>query len=179
MTVTQTSERYEAFVALFARHEPGLRGFIRSLLPARESVEEVIQETSLVMWKRFDTFEQGTDFLNWACTIARFKVLHHRRRAARDRLRFDEDVVARIAEETEARRDQLEAERRAMNVCIKKLDKARRKLLARCYLEGVTMRQAAAEAGRTPAAVYKLLARTRQSLLDCIRGQLAGGGQDV
>ena len=66
-----------------------------------------------------------------------------------------------------------------MNVCIKKLDKARRKLLARCYLEGVTMRQAAAEAGRTPAAVYKLLARTRQSLLDCIRGQLAGGGQDV
>ena len=77
---------YEQFVQLFARHEPGLRSFLRSLLPTWEDVDEVMQQTCLVLWQKFGDFELGTDFGRWACTAARFEVLKYRRKMARDRL---------------------------------------------------------------------------------------------
>jgi len=169
-------DRYEQFVTLFARHEVGLRAFVRSLLPIRHAVDDVVQETSLVLWRKFDTFEPGTNFLSWACTIARFKVLGHLRSLARDRLQFDEDIVQLLVDESEARQRQLALERDALNGCLGKLDERRRQLITRCYLQPGTIRDVAEELGRSPATLYKVLYRTRRTLLDCIRGRLAEGG---
>src|SRR5437899_2667383 len=92
-------QEYEHFLQFFARHEPGLRAFVRSLLPAWDLVDDVIQDACLVMWKKFDQFEPGTDFLCWACTIARFEVLKCRRKHARDRHVFDEQLLDALADE--------------------------------------------------------------------------------
>ena len=67
--------RYEEFVRLFVAHEGRLRAFIRALLPTWADVDEVMQETSLVAWRKFARFERGTNFMAWAATIARFEAL--------------------------------------------------------------------------------------------------------
>ena len=65
-------EKYEAFVRLLMKHEPRVRSFLRGLLPTWHGVEEVAQEASLIAWRKFDDFEEGTSFGGWLLTIARF-----------------------------------------------------------------------------------------------------------
>ena len=67
---------------LFARHEGNVRAFVASLLPDWEGVDDVMQEASLVMWRKFDQFDPvraGSNFVDWAFMIARYEVLMYRR----------------------------------------------------------------------------------------------------
>jgi hypothetical protein len=53
------------FSQLLASHQDVLIWFIRSLLPGSPDVDDILQETNLVLWKKWDPFETGTSFLNW------------------------------------------------------------------------------------------------------------------
>ena len=64
-TIPGPTPPYEEFVRLFVAHEGRLRAFIRSLLPTWADVDEVMQETSLVAWRKFGRFERGTNFMAW------------------------------------------------------------------------------------------------------------------
>ncbi len=46
--------RYAEFVSLLARRDHAIRRFVRSLLPSRDGVEDVMQETALECWNKFD-----------------------------------------------------------------------------------------------------------------------------
>jgi RNA polymerase sigma-70 factor (ECF subfamily) len=91
--------RYETFVARFAKHEPDLRRFIRSLLPTWADTDDVLQQTAIVIWRKFDQYDPDTTFMKWACVIARFEALAYRRKMARDHLVFREDVCHPIYRE--------------------------------------------------------------------------------
>src|SRR5262245_55170066 len=60
---------------LFLRHAGMLRGFILGLMPDRNRAEDVFQELFLTVTRKADDFESGTNFLAWARSIARLKVL--------------------------------------------------------------------------------------------------------
>ena len=53
----------ELFVQFFSKNERKLRAFLYHLLPGTEGVAEVMPEVSLVLWKKFDRFDPGTEFL--------------------------------------------------------------------------------------------------------------------
>ncbi len=40
-------------------------------------LDDVLQDTLAVMWKKFDNFKIGTDFVAWGKTIARYKIMNH------------------------------------------------------------------------------------------------------
>lgn len=164
---------YEAFVRHFTRAEPGLRAFLRALLPSTEDMEEVLQDTSLVLWKKFDTFELGTNFHAWACVIARFEVLKYRRTKARDRHVFREDIIELLADEAEDAAENMERERTALRECLAKLKERERTLVLAVYTRGAAITEAAELTNRTVAAAYKALSRIRQALLKCIERELA------
>ncbi|HIG80799.1 MAG TPA: sigma-70 family RNA polymerase sigma factor [Verrucomicrobiales bacterium] len=166
-------KKYEDFVRQFTRAEPGLRAFLRALLPTAEDMEEVLQDTSLVLWKKFDVFEPGTNFHVWACVIARFEVLKYRRTKARDRLVFREDIIEMLADEAEEAAAPLERERHALRDCLAKLKERERALVLAVYTHGAAIGEAAEMTGRTVAAAYKALSRIRQALLKCIKRELA------
>ena len=65
------------FIRLFLQNERRIYAFIVSLLPDLTDAEDVLQETSVVLWEKFDQFQPGTNFVSWACKIAHFKVLKH------------------------------------------------------------------------------------------------------
>lgn len=91
----------ELFVQLFARHERNLRAFIRSMGLDWFAVDDVVQTISLVMWRKWDQFDPDTDFMQWARVIARFEVLKFRRKMARDRHVFRDDVMEWLADAAE------------------------------------------------------------------------------
>jgi RNA polymerase sigma-70 factor (ECF subfamily) len=164
---------YEQFVQAFARHEPALRSFIRPLVPGWNDADEVMQQTCVVLWRKFWEFEPESDFLAWACTVARFEVLKHRRRIARDRLVFSEELLELLADEGTIEIDERERERRALDHCIERLPAPQRELIRRCYQSSATIKEAAAALGRSATALYKALHRVRQLLLNCIEQRLA------
>ena len=121
--------QYEEFTRQFVRAEPGLRAFLRALLPTSEDVMEVLQNTSLVLWKKFESFEPGTNFHAWACVIARFEVLKYRRTKARDRHVCSEDIIELVADEANEAAVPMERERAALRDCLAKLKEHERALV--------------------------------------------------
>lgn len=172
-----SDEQYEAFVSLFTRHEPGLRAFVRSLTFSWDDANEVMQNTGLVLWRKFDEFDPDTDFMRWACVVARFEVLAWRRDKARDRHVFDEDLVNLLAEEAEEKHEVLSDERRALETCLRKLPEKQRKIVMSAYEPGVRLNQVAAALGKTATAFYKTLNRARGGLLKCIESEVLREGR--
>jgi len=125
------------------------------------------------LWRKYSEFEPETDFLSWGCTIARFEVLKFRRKHARDRHVFGEELIALLADEGTAEAVQRERERKALNGCIERLPQAQRELIARCYGGGLQINEVAASLNRTATSLYKHLNRIRLVLLDCIDRSLA------
>lgn len=161
-------ERTEEFVRLFTRHARRIYGFIWTLRPNTTDAEEIFQETSTVLWRKFDQFEPGTDFMAWACRIAHYKVLSHRQRVQRDRLQFSEAFVETVAAENIAQAPELDARQRALIECLKKLSERDRDLLERRYFAGATPKLVAQQVGRSVDAIYKALSRIHEALFQCI-----------
>ena len=166
----------ESFVRYFSKYEGNLRAFVASLLHDWSGVDEVVQAASIVMWRKFDQFDQSgpeSSFLNWSFMIARFEVLKYRSKVARDRLVFSEEVQELLDSEAESVAANQSERERALQHCIKKLAPAQRELIEATYGSGVSIKDAAHKAGRTPTALYKALARIRDSLHDCIQSAIA------
>ena len=90
----------------------------------------------VVLWEKRDTFEEGTYFGAWACTVARYKVLEHRRKEARRNgvLIFNDELTEILSEKNKDRpSDFLEDKRRALEHCLSKLSDQNRALLNARY----------------------------------------------
>ncbi len=172
-------QRHEQFVGLFARHQFAIFSYILSLLPNWADAEDVFQQTSIVLWRKFDEFDaEGptSNFVRWGCQIARFKVLNYLKKLGRDRHVFSDRLLGLLAHEGIETAGQLDDERRALNACLGKLQARHRNLLHACY-SGTTIKEVAQRLGRTPNSLYKLLNRIRQRLLRCIEQTLALGAR--
>ena len=160
------NENGEAFVRLLMEYEPRVRGFLRALLPSWSDVDEVIQEASLVAWRKFSEFEEGTEFGGWFLTIARFEALKHRTKAAKSPLVFADQLWETIARE-EAN-DSTEVLTRHLEQCMQKLEPSKRQILIKAHTSGSLIRDLAQNAGKSEQAMYKIIQRLRKSLLECV-----------
>jgi RNA polymerase sigma-70 factor (ECF subfamily) len=164
---------HEAFLRLFTRCEPELRAFVRSCLPRPQDVDEVMQEVSLVAWRKFGDLDDRGRFAPWACLIARYEILKYRRAHARNRLLLDESVIEAIADEAAAEMPLHQRRLEALEACFEKLAPARRELVLTAYTAGTSQKDLARQLGRTEGALYQLLSRIRQELWRCVELTLA------
>ena len=164
----------EEFVHLLLEHEPQVRSFLRRLLPTCNDVDEVLQETSMIAWRKFSEFERGTAFGGWFLTIARFEALKHRRRIAKSPLVFADDVWELLADEGVERTDK--PFQQHLDTCLGKLHSEQRKLILRIHTPGVVIRELAEQSGKSEHAFYKVVQRLREKLLDCVTKSIAREG---
>ena len=170
-TPRNNDDHYEVFVQRFAHHEPDLRRFLRSLLPSWGDVDEVVQQTAIVIWRKFDQYDPSTNFMKWACVIARFEALSYRRKMARDRLVFREDILELMADEGMEEIDERDKEHAALESCMAELPEKQRNFLMIAYTPGVKIKELAEEAGSSAAAFYMRLKRLRHQLQDCVESK--------
>lgn len=174
------AQQYDEFVALLARHDLTLRRFVRSLLPSRDGVDDVVQETALECWKKFDNFQPESpesasdEFVRWACVIARFKVLSLQRDNARDRLVFREGVIERMARAATESLERSDDERRAVEACLQKLPVDQQRLVLSVHAPGESIARIAKESGEQARRLYSRVNALRAILLDCVKRRLAG-----
>ena len=78
------------FLRLFVHHESILRAYARARLPDWEAVDDVIQEASVIMWKKLGQLDNEDGFLPWAKVIVRYEAMAALRVRAKDRLVLSE-----------------------------------------------------------------------------------------
>ena len=177
---TDREARYNEFVGLLARHDQMIRRFVRSLLPSREGVDDVMQETALECWKKFSDFapanpdDATSEFRRWACVIARYKSLSWQRDQTRDRLVFRESLVELLAQTALDRPDQHDRERHAVDCCLAKLPDEQRRLILSVHAPGDSIALIAAETGTQARRLYSQVNGLRKLLLQCVQQQLVG-----
>ena len=164
----------EDFLRLFVKHEEALRAFARVLLPTWESVDEVMQESSVTMWRKLSQLDTPDHFLPWAKMIVRFEALRLRRDFARDRHVFGEAVIEQLANEaSEIDEDVWAMEREALRECLAQLANHHRELVLAPYAGQGRVTRLAEKTGRTLNSLYKLLGRLREKLAQCVQSKVS------
>lgn len=170
LDVTQQAE----FVGQIARHQAALHAYIISLMPGMDGVDDVLQETNLVLWEKRQGFEPGTNFRAWACAIARYKVMSHRKKLAHLGFQlFDDELAEQLAAECEAEPEEFALRLQALNTCLGRLQEKERALVERRYYSDTPFEKVAAESGRSVESLRVTLFRIRAGLKKCITGELA------
>ncbi len=162
------------FVALLATCQRPIFLYAMSLLGNVDDAEEVVQESGLVLWKKFHEYQPGTDFVRWACQIARYQSLKLRARRYRGPQLFSNEFLAMfVAASEEKSQTELEMRRQAMLQCMQGLKAADRDLIARRYHDGTSTRDVAAALNRSAQGTRRSLQRIREALARCVRRRLA------
>ena len=160
----------EAVQLLFVRHENAIRAFVRSLQPSLSDADDVMQETFLTISRKAPTFEPGSNFLAWACGIARLKVLENFRQRKRANVLSEAAIIA-LTEDSPSHQSLSEQES-ALEGCLEKLAPKVRDLLWRRYSRRQSSTEMAEAAGMTSTAVRVALTKARKALRDCINTQI-------
>jgi RNA polymerase sigma-70 factor, ECF subfamily len=163
----------QRFGALFEQHARAIYGHIRGLVPNVVDADEVFQETSLILWQKFDQYRPDTDFRAWACRIAYYKALNLRDRQYRSPRLFSPQFLDLVSEEMVVMSDVLDARTEALLQCRDKLSRRDRDLLDRFHCEGTTAKDVARWAGRNVHYVYRAIRRIHDALFDCIQRALS------
>lgn len=166
-------ELQREFVRLFSRHQRQIHAYIGTVLANPTDVEEVLQETSIVLWSKFDAYDRERPFVAWACGIAHLQILRYFRLHRRRMLPLDESTIELLlADRTQL--DEVLAERRgALAECLQRLRAKDRELIEACYSPGAKIKDVAVESGRPLAALYHTIGRIRRTLLECIERKAA------
>src|SRR5687768_4964962 len=89
-------DRHAEFLKLFLAHQGDLKAFLASVVRDRGAVEDLFQETSLVLWQKYGEYDPARPFGAWARGIAANKILQER--ARRVPLSFSPSAVRAIRE---------------------------------------------------------------------------------
>lgn len=174
---SQKQRSDEEFIELLTQHESQLLGYIFALVHNREDARDVFQQTSLVLWEKFATYQRGTNFKAWAYQVARYEALNFLRMKHRNPARFSDTLIEEIAASVDSDCAS-EVDRRAMLAeCLNSLADGPRELILRCYTGSEKIREVAAELGRSSQSVSNSLRKIRETLFECIDRKIAAEDQ--
>jgi RNA polymerase sigma-70 factor (ECF subfamily) len=171
-----SEEAESEYVKLLTEQQSVLRAFIVSLLPGAPGVDDVIQETNSILWRKRADFVPGTNFKAWMFKIARFQVMGYRRVLKRSHwVTLDHDISERVADEVESRVEAKSLERRidALRACMEKLRETDRDLLMERYWRKTRLQDFAVVSGRSFSGLKVQLFRLRTALKRCVSERLA------
>jgi len=150
---------------LFVAHQNAIRAMVLAIVPDFAAADDIIQEVFLVVTRKAADFREGSNFLAWACAIARLKVLEWRRQHPAGML--SEDVIETLM--AEAPYHAASAERsQALVRCLERLAPRALELVRLRYYCGHAPREIARLLGLAPQAVHVALSKARSFLRDCV-----------
>jgi len=135
-----------AFETLFRRYYPRLRRFLERTTRRPQLVDEILNDTMLVVWRKAHTFNLRSKLSTWIIGIAlrrSLKAFEH----VDDAIDFDPDTVASPAESGPEGNLQRQELRTRLNQALMSLSPEQRTVIELTYYEGCTYREIAAIVG--------------------------------
>jgi len=169
----QAGQRASEFVRLFVRHERRLFAYLLTLLGNAADAEDVLQQTSMILWEKFDTFVPESDFTAWGMKTAYFTAKNSLRKQGRSRVVFSQRMFEAVADRAAAGTAQVDAVHEALAECLDGLVEGDRQLIQQRYEWDVSVQSIARRLARSTHAVYRALSRIHAALFDCVSSRLA------
>jgi RNA polymerase sigma-70 factor, ECF subfamily len=163
----------DGFLRLYGLHYRQLYRYAVMLVTRAADADDVMQEASVVLWRKFSEYDPARPFLPWARRVVFFEIQKLRQREHRAPARLSDAVLAQLAAEDPASDEMLTAQERALSDCVAKLRPQDRELLERRYGSDESVRDFAAASGVPEGTLYVMLNRIRQRLIDCTARALA------
>ncbi|GAA0548584.1 RNA polymerase sigma-70 factor (ECF subfamily) [Rhizomicrobium palustre] len=156
-----------AYRALLSRLTPYLRGYFARRLSRAAEAEDLVQETLIAIHTKRASFDQALPFTAWLHAIARYKLIDHLRKSGiRATLPLEEAEAVFGESDSEA----AEASRDVREL-LAKLPDAKRILLEKVKLEGLSTAEAALSLGMSESAVKVGVHRSLKALMKLIGGR--------
>ena len=165
---------HKEFITLLVPNQTRIQAFILSLVPNINDAEDIYQETVSKMWDKISTFEKGTDFVAWAVTIAKYKVLEFRNKHKKSKILFSDNVLEIIEPAAKSTMSDIKDHLESLKKCVSKLSEKEKNLLKMRYEQDFTFQKMAARVGKTPPAIFRIMAIIHSRLALCIRGAMRG-----
>lgn len=157
------------FDSLLADAQPRLRGYVAALLGSWAEVDDLVQETNMVLLTKRETFEAGTNFIAWAFRVAFFKATTWRRDRMREgRVVLSETAFQELAAHAETAFEIRAPIEEALGACLRKIAPQERSLLDAKYLERRSLVDLAAALGCSANSLHQKISRIRLALRKCI-----------
>lgn len=153
---------------LFVQHQQVVLYYVLTIEPNLGDAQDIVQETFLTVTRKAATYQLGTNFPAWACTIARYQALQFQRTRARAAARLDDDVMEMLYGEDGPEPEILGPRTQALKGCLGKLTPMAGDLIRRRYHLGQMPEVIAPAVGWTPNSVRVALTRARQTLRTCV-----------
>lgn len=162
----------EEFIRQFTRHERQIRYYIGSLVANKSDVDDIMQEASSQLWRKYDQYDAARPFLPWAMKFAYNAVRTYRQKLGTRHKYFSDELIESLAAVHEKEMDRLEQERKLLPLALRRLSEKERLLIEHRYSDGGTIQDLAAQLGENPDALYKRLQRIREKLMKFIQLEL-------
>ncbi len=162
----------KTFLELLIPNQRRIQAFIFTLVPNINDAEDIYQESASEMWNKFNSFEVGTDFVAWAVTIAKYKVLTFRNKSGRSKIKFDNNIHEILESAASSKINSLQNHLDALRSCLKKLSDKQQLLLKMRYQADMTFQKIAARVGKTAPAIHRIMSRIHSNLALCVRRTL-------
>jgi RNA polymerase sigma-70 factor (ECF subfamily) len=156
------------FMRLLTSHQRDLHLYVHSLVLNPEAVEEIVQNTNLVLWEKRSQFDRDLEFRPWAFQIARYKVSEYRVQHKRKGICFSDSLIDELALQAPQFAD-VESELSVKLIgCLAQLTARDREILDQRYAMLTSCETIADTLGRPVRWVYNALNRIRRELFECV-----------
>ena len=176
MSSESHEERMSRFVRLYSASQRKICAYTMSMLRNLSDADDVIQETASLLWEKFDEFKPGTDFVAWALTIARFKVMSHVRNMKKRERVFSNELIEVISDVATSKAKKSDFRSDALRKCLGLLKESDRRLVEMRYEGGASVKSIALRTDVNINSLYKILNRIHERLLDCVSLRMKGRG---
>jgi RNA polymerase sigma-70 factor (ECF subfamily) len=170
-----TAEQQQ-FLSLFLRSEKEIFRYVAALVPNISDAEDIVQQTALALWEKFDAYDPALPFTPWACRFALNKARQWIERHQRWRVLLERGVAEELEHRREELRPEVELRLRHLETCLESLPQDQRSLVEGYYYRRSGIEKLAEDWDRTVAATYKSLQRIRQALQFCMEGAARSRG---
>ncbi len=160
------------FLKHYVENQRRIYGLIRSLVPRCQDADDVMQETTAVMWQKFREFQPGTNFSAWGNRIAHLLVLKHYQKN-KNLPSFKPEILDEITKDAHILNKQMTHRLDALLSCLKKLSSDDRELVKWRYEQNTSVKEISQKQNIASHTIYRSLGRIHNCLLDCIKRHMA------
>ncbi|WP_395752090.1 sigma-70 family RNA polymerase sigma factor [Prosthecobacter sp.] len=166
----------ETLVLLLTQHQEALFRYIFSLVPKEADARDILQETSLALYRKLDQYDATRPFLPWAYRFAYLQVQKYREKSAHSPLLFSEDVMDLLASERTHIEPQLDERLRLLDGCLQKLTAQDQELVTSRYALRQSAEEMMSRFSLSRRTLFRNLELLRQRLHECVTRQLQTEG---
>ncbi|HUR45923.1 MAG TPA: sigma-70 family RNA polymerase sigma factor [Candidatus Saccharimonadales bacterium] len=164
----------QRFLSLFLRSEREVFRYVAALVPNVADAEDIVQQTALSLWEKFEAYDPAQPFTPWACRFALNKTRQWLERRQRWQALLAGGLVEELAQRREELRPEIDLQLNHLEDCLEKLPEAQRSIVEGYYYRREDIEKVAEHSGRTVSATYKMLQRIREALQACIASAAKG-----